>query len=227
MIYVNPAHQSARLSEIGRGREVAVLEQAHGWVNVVGTVASEPRPGERERPQRDRLDRSTRASSPRRRRTATRSCTAKRLTASRRRAIAAGAPTPTSDAMRLYSRLVEYFPQSPLAAEAPYRAADIRWQIEVVDAAIATVGEDARSATSHHQMMKTTCAQVMKKYPGHQVGRSGGLSPDRQQAVRRLGGGGEVSGDGSRALHEIRRGASAVAESVRRRCTRRRGATRR
>ena len=34
------------------------------------------------------------------------------------------------DAMRLYYRLYEYFPNSPLAGEALWRAADIRWQLE-------------------------------------------------------------------------------------------------
>jgi hypothetical protein len=34
------------------------------------------------------------------------------------------------DAMRLYYRVYEYFPNSPLAGEALWRAADIRWQLE-------------------------------------------------------------------------------------------------
>jgi hypothetical protein len=33
------------------------------------------------------------------------------------------------DALRLYSRVAELFPSSPLAAEAMWRAADIRWQL--------------------------------------------------------------------------------------------------
>jgi hypothetical protein len=37
------------------------------------------------------------------------------------------------DAMRLYYRLYEYFPASPLAGEALWRAADIRWQLEKAD----------------------------------------------------------------------------------------------
>jgi hypothetical protein len=37
------------------------------------------------------------------------------------------------DAMRLYYRLYEYFPSSPLAGEALWRAADIRWQLEKAD----------------------------------------------------------------------------------------------
>jgi len=35
----------------------------------------------------------------------------------------------------LYRRLVEFYPNSPLAAEAAWRAADIRWQFEKADAA--------------------------------------------------------------------------------------------
>lgn len=37
------------------------------------------------------------------------------------------------DAMRLYYRMQEYFPTSPLAGEALWRAADIRWQLEKSD----------------------------------------------------------------------------------------------
>lgn len=37
------------------------------------------------------------------------------------------------DAMRLYYRVYEYFPSSPLAGEALWRAADIRWQLEKQD----------------------------------------------------------------------------------------------
>lgn len=37
------------------------------------------------------------------------------------------------DAMRLYYRLTELFPQSPLAPEALWRSADIRWQLEKAD----------------------------------------------------------------------------------------------
>jgi hypothetical protein len=37
------------------------------------------------------------------------------------------------DAMRLYYRIYDYFPSSPLAGEALWRAADIRWQLEKAD----------------------------------------------------------------------------------------------
>src|SRR3954470_17740013 len=37
------------------------------------------------------------------------------------------------DAYRLYRHIEEYFPNSPLAGESLYRAADIRWQMESAD----------------------------------------------------------------------------------------------
>ena len=49
--------------------------------------------------------------------------------ASRRR----GRRDAAQDAMRLYYRVYDLMPTSPLAAEALYRAADIRWQIERSD----------------------------------------------------------------------------------------------
>ncbi|MBZ5507410.1 MAG: hypothetical protein LAO78_18275 [Acidobacteriia bacterium] len=44
-----------------------------------------------------------------------------------------GRKNAAEDAMRLYYRLYEYFPASPLAGEALWRAADIRWQLEKAD----------------------------------------------------------------------------------------------
>ena len=37
------------------------------------------------------------------------------------------------DAMRLYYRMQEFFPNSPLAGEALWRAADVRWQLDKSD----------------------------------------------------------------------------------------------
>ena len=38
VIYISPDTSSAKLSNISRGREVAVIERTPGWVHVVGTV---------------------------------------------------------------------------------------------------------------------------------------------------------------------------------------------
>ena len=42
IIYVAPDPSSAKLSNVGRGREVAVIERAPGWANVVATVETDP-----------------------------------------------------------------------------------------------------------------------------------------------------------------------------------------
>jgi len=44
-----------------------------------------------------------------------------------------GRKNAADDARRLYYRLYEYFPSSPLAGEALWRAADILWQLEKAD----------------------------------------------------------------------------------------------
>jgi outer membrane protein assembly factor BamD (BamD/ComL family) len=69
------------------------------------------------------------------------------------------------DAGRLYMRLTEYFPNSPLAGEAFYRAADIKWQLDSADVfsrASAKEQDPRWRAQMDEEMMK----QVKKKYPG-------------------------------------------------------------
>ena len=68
--------------------------------------------------------------------------------------------------MRLYARMAEYFPASPLAAESLYRAADIRWQIEAEDAGHAPFGEAARSGAAPLRSTRQYMRKVIKKYPG-------------------------------------------------------------
>jgi hypothetical protein len=58
------------------------------------------------------------------------------------------------DALRLYSRVPELFPGSPLAAEAMWRAADIRWQLEKADL-----------ARSGKPMEEKYLREVIAKYP--------------------------------------------------------------
>jgi hypothetical protein len=68
------------------------------------------------------------------------------------------------DAMRLYYRLFEYFPNSPLAGEALWRAADIRWQLEKSDVltrpSAHEMDPDLRNA-----MDDQTMKLVQKKFP--------------------------------------------------------------
>jgi hypothetical protein len=81
--------------------------------------------------------------------------------ASRRR----GRRDAAQDAMRLYYRLYDLMPTSPLAAEALYRAADIRWQIERSDVMTRPSAHE-REAYMRGQMNEEWMKLVNKKYPG-------------------------------------------------------------
>src|SRR5262249_17231241 len=60
-----------------------------------------------------------------------------------------------SDALRLYARVPGLFPGSPLAAEAMWRSADIRWQLEKVDLRL-----------SGKQPEEKYLNEIMTKFPG-------------------------------------------------------------
>jgi hypothetical protein len=164
VIYVNPSTDSAKLSNIGRGREVAVLEHTPGWVNVVGTVAVSPDPEN----EGDRnvtgwmIDKGViTTATP----DADKIIYGEAFDCEQEASHRGGRAGADLDAMRLYSRLVEYFPQSALAAEAAYRAADIRWQIEAADAA-SRPSAKMQDPQLHHQIDEEYMRKVVKKYPG-------------------------------------------------------------
>jgi hypothetical protein len=68
------------------------------------------------------------------------------------------------DAMRLYYRLYEYFPNSPLAGEALWHAADIRWQREKFDARLRPSFREM-DPNMREGMDDTTMKLVIKKFP--------------------------------------------------------------
>jgi len=162
IIYVSPDATSAKLSDISRGREVAVIERSPGWANVVGTVETDP-DQETERnvtgwivdkgvittntPDGDKIIFGEAVDSE--------------AEASRR----AGRKGAAQDAMRLYARLAEYFPASPLAAESAYRSADIRWQIEAIDASTRPSAKQSDPSLKY-QLDENYMRKVIKKFPG-------------------------------------------------------------
>ncbi|HZD94935.1 MAG TPA: hypothetical protein VE133_11820 [Candidatus Sulfotelmatobacter sp.] len=68
------------------------------------------------------------------------------------------------DAMRLYYRLYEYFPNSPLAGEALWHAADIRWQREKFDSRLRPSSREM-DPYLREGMDETTLKLVLKKFP--------------------------------------------------------------
>jgi len=153
-VFLKPDSSSAKVATVERGREVAILAKSHEWVQVFAMMPERQVSGwmldkgivRPTMPQGDTIifgeavDSEAEASRPHGRKDA------------------------AQDAMRLYYRLAEYFPNSPLAAEAFYRAADIRWQLDKADQSTrgsARAQKPDDRALLDEEWMK----QVIKKYP--------------------------------------------------------------
>ncbi len=163
VIYVAPNTSSDKISNISRGREVAVMERSPGWVNVVGTVEVSPDPEN----ESDRnvtgwiMDKGViTTSTPDGDKIVFGEAVDSEMEASKRD----GRRGAAQDALRLYARLAEYFPQSPLAPEALYRAADIRWQIDAADIN-SRPSAKMRDPDLRAQIDEDHMRKVMKKYP--------------------------------------------------------------
>jgi outer membrane protein assembly factor BamD (BamD/ComL family) len=163
VIYVAPNTSSDRISGISRGREVAVMERSPGWVNVVATVEVSQDPEN----ESDRnvtgwiMDKGViMTTTPDGDKIIFGEAIDCEMEASKRD----GRRGAAQDALRLYARLAEYFPQSPLAPEALYRAADIRWQIDAADIN-SRPSAKMRDPDLRAQIDEDHMRKVMKKYP--------------------------------------------------------------
>jgi hypothetical protein len=155
-IYISPDASSAKLGDTQRGREVVLLETSRDWVHVMADVTAE------RSVTGWILDKGIiKTSTPNGDKILYGEAVDSEDEASRRR----GRKGAAEDAMRLYYRVYEYFPSSPLAGEALYRAADIRWQIdksEIMSKPSAREREAFLRGEINDEWMKL----VMKKYPG-------------------------------------------------------------
>ena len=217
IIYISPDTSSAKLSNIGRGREVAVIERTPGWVHVVGTVDVTTSIEFGDEEQNDRnvtgwiLDKGViTTTTPDGDKILFGEAFDSEMEASRR----GGRRGAAQDAMRLYARIAEYFPASPLAAESLYRAADIRWQIEAEDAATRPSAK-MRDPALRYQMDEQYMKKVIKKYPGTKWADLAAYRLIENKLCGDWEADGEMPGDGSAALHEVCRRPSAVAQGAR------------
>jgi outer membrane protein assembly factor BamD (BamD/ComL family) len=155
-IYLSPDTSSNKLAEIDRGREVVILESNRDWLHVEAALTEEKlvtgwmmNKGvvQGSTPNGDKIVFGEAVSSEDQ--------------ASQRH----GRRGAEQDAMRLYYRTAEYFPNSPLAGEAMYRSADIRWQIEKADV-MSRPSAKEKEAYLREGMNEDFMKEVMKKFPG-------------------------------------------------------------
>jgi outer membrane protein assembly factor BamD (BamD/ComL family) len=155
-IYIAPDTTSAKLGDIDRGREVIVLETSHEWLKVEANLTEERTISgwilgkgvvQASTPNGDKVlfgeavDSEDQASQRHGRRGA------------------------GQDAMRLYYRVYDLFPNSPIAGEALYRAADIRWQLEKADVSSRPSSHE-KEAFLREGMNEDFMKEVIKKFPG-------------------------------------------------------------
>src|SRR6202790_5611570 len=166
---VSPSADSAKLGQADRGHELIILDTSRDWVHVQA-ILREARNEEglsdeeaeaktisgwilakgmvsTTTPDGDKIIFGEAADSEDQ--------------ASRRR----GRRDAAQDAMRLYYRIYDLMPTSPLAAEALYRAADIRWQIERSDVMTPPPARQ-RDSYMRGQINEEWMKLVNKKYPG-------------------------------------------------------------
>ena len=152
-IYLTPDTTSTRMGNLARGQEVAILENIREWLHITqvdGTLTGWI------------LDKGVvRTSTPEGDKIVFGAAADAEAEASRRY----GRKGSDQDAMRLYYHVAEYFPKSPLAGEALYRSADIRWQLDAIDVNTRPSARE-RNPVLRAEIDEDHMREVMKKFPG-------------------------------------------------------------
>jgi len=168
-IRVSPNADAARVGEAGRGHELVIIETSRDWVHVEAILRAPSH--EEGATEEEEEGKAITGWVPSKALVTPTTQDGDRIIfgeaadsedqASRRR----GRRDAAQDAMRLYFRLYDLMPTSPLAAEALYRAADIRWQIERSDV-MTRPSAHARESYLRGQMNEEWMKLEIKKYSG-------------------------------------------------------------
>jgi len=168
-IRVSPNADAARVGDAGRGHELVIIETSRDWVHVEAILRAPSH--EEGATEEEEAGKAITGWVPSKALVTPTTQDGDRIIfgeaadsedqASRRR----GRRDAAQDAMRLYFRVYDLMPTSPLAAEALYRAADIRWQMDRSDVATRPSAH-ARESYLRGQMNEEWMKLVMKKYPG-------------------------------------------------------------
>lgn len=156
-VYLSPDSNSDKLITLERGREVALFEKSGGFSHVYATIVQ---------PMKEDKDISgwivdkgyVTASTPNGDQILYGEAVDSENEASRR----GGRKGAAGDARRLYYRVFDYFPNSPLAGEALYRSADIQWQIDRDD--IESRPSRQRTSDTRPEIDEQRMRLVMKKF---------------------------------------------------------------
>src|SRR5438445_12454951 len=165
---VAPNVDAAKLSQVQRGHELIIIETSREWTHVQAIMMEPPRERDNDEENAPKtvtgwllgkaVVMSTTADGDK---IVFGEAADSEDQASRRR----GRRDAAQDAMRLYYRVYDLFPSSPLAGEALYRAADIRWQMERSDVMTRPSARE-RDAYLRGAIDEEWMKLVIKKFPG-------------------------------------------------------------
>ena len=171
VLYLSPDTASNKLSEVSRGREVILLERSRNWLHVEALLGFAKTPDPAFVEDEDMEGKTVTGwivdsgvvwvSTANGDRILFGAAIDSEDEASRRH----GRRGADQDALRLYRRVYDLFPTSPLAGEGLYRAADIKWQIEKSDVMPRPSARE-RDASLRQGMDEQPMKLVMKKFPG-------------------------------------------------------------
>jgi len=165
-IRVSPSADTAKLGTAERGHELVILDSSRDWTHVTA-ILSNPKREEDEEDEESQgktisgwvMSKSlVSLSTPNGDKIIFGEAANSEDEASRRR----GRRDAAQDAMRLYYRVYDLFPTSPLAGEGLYRAADIRWQVDRSDIMTRPSARE-RDAYMRGQISEEGMKLVMKK----------------------------------------------------------------
>ncbi len=155
-IYVSPDSSSTKLADAERGRELVVLESSRDWAHVQVNLTEE------RTITGWMLDKGiVHTSTP----NGDKILFGEAIDSEDQASRSNGRRGAAQDALRLYYELFELFPGSPLAGEANYRSADIRWQIEKSDV-MSRPSAREQDPILREGMEEKYMKEVIKKFPG-------------------------------------------------------------
>ncbi len=167
-IRVSPSADSAKLGQAGRGHELVIIDASRDWTHVEAIIREPRKDSDEDDPESE--GKTITGWVPNKALVSMTTQDGDKIIfgeaansedeASRRR----GRRDAAQDAMRLYYRIYDLFPASPLAAEGLYRAADIRWQMERADVMTRPSARE-REAYMRGQIDEEWMKLVIKKYP--------------------------------------------------------------
>ncbi|MGH9598641.1 MAG: tetratricopeptide repeat protein [Terracidiphilus sp.] len=171
-LYIQPDTSSQKVAQIQIGREMVVLEKSGPWLNVEANTDVQEVSNDQDTPMIGGEDTPQPLSGWMEAKGIVEETAPNGdqilLGAAANEELLASNPEGPANAARaaglLYRRLYEMFPNSPLAPEAQWRAADIQWQIEKAD--VATLpSSKAKDPYMHEQIDETALRKVIKSYP--------------------------------------------------------------